>query len=296
MGVLVVFVCPLLLSADEAAVRKMIGAYAEAFNQRQIDAVAGFWTENGVHVDHETGERTEGRDAIRDDIAVVFEERPDTRIFGSVDQVRMIKPDVATVKGNVTVTSSDADPSETDFSAIAVSQDGKWMISSIEERPVEVAQSASDALEELAWLEGQWVDQAESARVDTVFRWSPSRTFLIRSYVVTGEEGATTEGTQVIGWDPRSGDIRSWSFSSTGAFGDGTWSRNGDDWLVRSSQTLADGRAASGTFVITRNGDDEMTMKLVGHSIEGEPQPTGAGVTAKRVTEEPAVDDTANQQ
>ena len=58
--------------ADEAAVKKMIGDYANAFNAKQLDTVISYWTENGVHVDRDTGERTEGRDAIRADIANSF--------------------------------------------------------------------------------------------------------------------------------------------------------------------------------------------------------------------------------
>lgn len=33
------------------------------------------------------------------------------------------------------------------------------------------------------------------------------------------------EGTQVIGWDPAAGTIRSWMFDSDGGFGEGTWSK-----------------------------------------------------------------------
>jgi hypothetical protein len=104
--------------------------------------------------------------------------------------------------------------------------------------------------------------------------------------VVTTADGEVREGTQVVGFDPRSVEIRSWTFQSDGGFGDATWSRSGDDWLVKSSQTLPDGRAASGTFVYSRVSDDEMTVRLIGHEIEGEPQPSGEAITIKRVVEE----------
>ncbi len=68
-GLLLGFAVVVPASADEAAVKKMIGDYANAFNAKQLDTVMSFWTENGVHIDRENGERTEGRDAIRADIA-----------------------------------------------------------------------------------------------------------------------------------------------------------------------------------------------------------------------------------
>ena len=73
--------------------------------------------------------------------------------------------------------------------------------------------------------------------------------FLIRTIVEQSDGQVSRAGTQIIGWDPRSEHIRSWDFNADGSFGDGTWSKNGGDWLVKSSQTLASGEAASGKDV-----------------------------------------------
>jgi hypothetical protein len=48
--------------ADEADIKAMVERYANAFNDKDLEMVVGFWTEGGVHVDRETGQRTEGRD------------------------------------------------------------------------------------------------------------------------------------------------------------------------------------------------------------------------------------------
>ncbi len=279
--------------ADEAAVKKMIGDYANAFNTKQLDTVIGYWTENGVHVDRDSGERTEGRDAIRADIANSFSVRPKNRIFGRIEKVRFVKPDVASVDGSVTISSPDGDARETMFTAILVEQEGKWMIDALEEVSVDVAPSQADPLVDLEWLVGRWVDEAEAGRVDTVVRWTTNRNFLLRSYTRTDANGSSQEGTQVIGFDPRSGEIRSWSFNSDGSFGDGTWSQSGEDWLIKTTQTLADGQAASGTFVLTPIGEDGLSMKLIGHEIEGVPQPASDAVTAIRVVEKFEPDATA---
>lgn len=272
--------------ADEAAVKKMIGDYATAFNAKDLDGVLSYWAEHGVHVDRETGERTEGRDAIREDISEAFELDPGARLLGRVDRLRFIKPDVASVEGQVSITAEGDDPALTDFSAILVDHDGTWKIDSIEESTTPLPATSYDALRELDWLVGRWSDESESGRIDNAFRWSENGAFLIRSFSAELDGGDSHSGTQVIGWDPRSLEIRSWTFNSDGSFGDATWSKNGEDWLIKSSQTLSDGQAASGTFILSRGGDDEMTMQLIGHEVEGEPRPAERSVTVVRVSDE----------
>jgi hypothetical protein len=89
--------------------------------------------------------------------------------------------------------------------------------------------TAADALRELAWLEGKWVDDSKDTPVVWTFRWSRERSFLIRSFSIQGGEEERLLGTQLIGWDARSQEIRSWTFNSDGSFGDGVWSKVGDD-------------------------------------------------------------------
>jgi len=275
-------------SADEAAVRKMIDDYADAYNKHDLEAVAAFWTEQGLHVDHEAGVRTEGRDAIMSDIAAAFRENPDSKLGGRVQHLRLVKPDVAYVEGEARVASNGMEAKLLTFSAVLMNQDGKWRIHSIEESPIAVPASSNDALGDLEGLVGHWVDDSADGRVDTVFRWTADRAFLLRSYTAQTSEGDLQQGTQVIGWDPRSREIRSWSFNSDGSFGDGIWSKSGDDWLVKSSQTLPDGQVASGTYVMTLVDANTLNIQLIGHEIEGEPQPAGAPVKMTRVAEEKA--------
>jgi len=78
------------------------------------------------------------------------------------------------------------------------------------------------------------------------------------------------EGTQVIGWDAAAGTIRSWMFDSDGGFGEGTWSKKGDKWVVKFSQVLPDGRKASATNIYTLAGNDTFTWKSVGRKVGDE--------------------------
>ena len=71
------------------------------------------------------------------------------------------------------------------------------------------------------------------------------------SFKVAPPGAADLEGTQVIGWDPAAGTIRSWMFDSDGGFGEGTWSKKGNRWLIKFKQVLPDGRKASATNIYT---------------------------------------------
>ena len=276
--------------ADDAAVRKTLAEYVDVFNQKTPEKVAGFWTEKGTHTNRETGERTEGRDAIQADMNEVLTEGSGFKLAATIDGIRFITADVASVEGETTVVLSDAEPIVSKYTAILVHQGDKWLLDTVEEMPLPQPASTADALKELEWLVGEWVDDSGDVKVATTFRWTDSQAFLLRSFNVETKEGVAMTGTQVIGWDPRGQQIRSWSFNSDGSFGESTWARNGDSWLSKSAQTLASGDVASGTYVIERLDDDSFTIQLVGHEVGGEPQPTEPAVKVVRAPAQPASD------
>jgi uncharacterized protein (TIGR02246 family) len=283
-------------SADEEAVRQVVGAYVEAFNNHDAEALAALWEEDAVYVDRNTGERVEGRAALQADFAVLFEGQPDARLSGEVDTVDFVTGDVASVEGRAAVFVAESSPNETAFTATLVRHGDNWLLHSVREVNVPVPPSPQAALQELAWMLGDWIDESDDLRVDTSVTWSPNGAFLLRSFVVQDAEGPLRQGTQVIGWDPRSHEIRSWTFNSDGSFGDGVWTESADHWLVQSTQTLADGSAASGTYVVTPVDEDSMTVQLIGHEIEGEPQPATEAVTIVRATAQPAAGGTAGDE
>lgn len=273
------------LSADEAALKEAMQAYVDAFNKRDMDQVKAMWSEQAVHTDLETGTRVVGREAIAADIAAAFETMPGIVLSGTVERIRLVTPEVAKVEGQTSITTPDRDVVYSSFTALFVNDDGNWMIDSLDEGILASPPSSYEALRGLEWMVGSWVDESEDQRVEASVRWTANQAFLIRSFSITADDDATLEGTEVIGWDARSKEIRSWTFNSDGSFGDGIWSKNGDGYLVKSSQTLADGNAASGTFVIKRVDPNTLTVQLVAHEIEGEPQPASETATVVRVEE-----------
>jgi uncharacterized protein (TIGR02246 family) len=270
------------------------GTYADAFNSHDAAAVGKLWAENGVHVDRESGERTEGRAAIQTDLEEVFKTIPDIRIAIEPVALRMIQPNVARSEGTATTIIPGEEPVTVAFTAILVKNGDAWLIDSAEETPIPQPETSRDALKALEFLVGEWEDQSDAGRSTSSFHWAAEGSFLVRSFRTDLSDEIQSEGTQVIGWDPRSRSIRSWTFNSDGSFGEATWSRNGSDWLIKSSQTLADGGAASGTYVVTPVDENTMTIKLIGHEVNGEPIPAVEPVTVVRIGEasDPATEET----
>lgn len=275
---------PATAEPGRAELEQLMQAYVDTFNRHDAGAIAALWTTGGVYVDRSTGDRTEGREQIQADMADLFREQPGIRLDVELDRVRMIRPDVAIIDGRAFAESPDMEPNTTFFSATAVRSDGKWLIDTVQETEPPRPPDAHTALRQLEWLMGSWQDESEDAIVESTTRWSTSGSFLIRSYTVQNEgDEQIHHGTQVIGWDPREGRIRSWVFDGDGSFGEGAWVRDGSDWIVRYVFTLTDGRAGVATQIITPLSDDRLRVQMVGQEIEGEPIPSTEPVTVLRV-------------
>jgi len=266
------------------AMRQRLASYVETFNSHDAVAVGKFWSADGVSIVEQTDERTEGREAIQQELAEYFKENPAVRLTGELTNVRVIRPDVMMIEGRTTLVSASWGPVESAFSAILVQEDGEWLISSSRERNLPAPATSYDALRELEWLIGTWEDQAEGAQVTTTVRWSPSQAFLIRSFNAKFGEDEGIEGTQIIGWDPSTGQIRTWTFNSDGSFSQGTVTKHDNDWMLKMSEVLSDGGLAVATKVLSRIDDDTFTVQTIGATLNGEPVPASEPVTVVRAT------------
>ena len=59
-------------------------------------------------------------------------------------------------------------------------------------------------------------------------------------------------------------------FDSDGGFGEGTWSKHGDTWVVKFNQVLSDGRKASATNVYKMVDGNTFTWKSIGRKLDGQ--------------------------
>jgi len=59
-------------TGNDVDLKKMLDGYTGSFNKHDPAAVSEYWTPGCVHVDNETGAKTEGRVAIQHDLTEVF--------------------------------------------------------------------------------------------------------------------------------------------------------------------------------------------------------------------------------
>lgn len=270
-------------SADRLAeaVASRLADYLDAFNSGDAEAVGSFWAPEAVWLDEATGEQATGRDAVVAGFRELFAETPGARLGGRVDQVRTLRPEVAIAEGTVTFFSPGAEPTPSAFTAVLVLEEGEWLIESSQERPLPNP-SPGEALQSLEWLIGEWRDETADVDVNTSVRWSMNRTFLLRSFRADFGDDTPFEGTQIIGWDPRAKQYRTWTFNSDGSFGEGSVSRNGDGWTVRLVHTRGDGSLSTETQTIERLDADTLRIERIGETAGGVPLAPGEPVTVVR--------------
>jgi hypothetical protein len=114
------------------------------------------------------------------------------------------------------------------------------------------------------------------------FRWSHGQNFIVADFTTTFKNVSQGGGTQWIGWDPVAKKVRSWSFETSGGFGEGSWTKDGNTWTIKTTATLPDGTKASATNVITHIDPDTITLSSKDRRRDGKEVPDGKEVRMKR--------------
>jgi uncharacterized protein (TIGR02246 family) len=266
-------------AADRAAIRDVLQSFAKAFGSGDAKALAGHWTAEGEFEGEEAG-AVRGRDALEKEYAALFAEHPKASAEAQPESLRFVSRDGAIAEGSVTVRRGPSEPAVTaHFTALLVREDGRWLLASLRESAVQ-----ESSLHDLAWLVGDWKSTGEGgAEVLTSYAWDDdSRKFLrVRFSIKDGDR--THRGTQMIGVDPATGELRGWTFESGGGVGEATWTRDGAHWVIESAGTLADGGTLVATNILTKVDEDTFTWQSIDRVLEGGDLPDLAPVKVTRV-------------
>lgn len=262
---------------DERAVRAMLRAFVEAYNAQKPEAMAALMDPQAVLIDTD-GNETIGRDAILAEYAAAFAEGPTDHFQGTIDGFRFLGPDTASIRGDFQLVASDGSPTAGGrFGVIAVrGPDKAWKIAEIRDHAVQIAAGGSNYpyLAPLEWMIGDWVDESQGVKITTSVRWmDPNKNYLIRTFEaeIGGEKGSS--GTQLIGYDPKAQQIRSWIFDSEGGFGEGYWSEVDGTWVIHATGMTRDGQVTSATQTIAPINNDSVRLGSINRIVGGEPQP-----------------------
>ncbi|QEG35232.1 YybH family protein [Bythopirellula goksoeyrii] len=256
---------------DEAAIRANAEAYVEAYNKRDAKAVAEMWSPDAVYMDPTTGEAVVGQEELTALFEEDFTATPDLKIEVSIDSIDFVSPNVAIENGVATVTVPDQEPAISNYSAVHVKRDGKWLIDRVSESDVPSPPPTNyEQLQKLEWLIGSWVDGDDNSTIVTECQWTKNCNFITRSFAVVVRDEIDLSGFQIIGWDAAAKEIRSWVFDSHGGFAEGTWELEGDQWVIHSKGTLASGEKSSSVNIVVPVDENSFTWQSVNRQVGGQ--------------------------
>jgi uncharacterized protein (TIGR02246 family) len=241
-------------SEDEKALRAVDERFVSEYNRGDSKALAALFTDDAEAIEAE-GDRYQGRELIERRFAETFAASPGVKIAIGAGSIRFLSPDVAKEEGVTVIAPAKEARQVRPYTVLFVKRDGHWLISSVREDPDPLI-SPHERLRDLEWMVGDWVDQSPDSEVRVNCRWSEDGNFLVRSFTVKQQGKPVMTVTQRIGWDPLSRRIRSWEFDSEGGFGEGTWSRDGDRWVVKHTGVRPEGVAASSTNTMIKERSD----------------------------------------
>ncbi len=74
----------------------------------------------------------------------------------------------------------------------------------------------------------------------------------------------------MIGTDPNTGELRTWTFEFDGGFGEGTCTRDGKKWVFETATALSDGSVLEAMNILVQIDQDTFTWQPVNLTVDGE--------------------------
>jgi uncharacterized protein (TIGR02246 family) len=275
---------------DVKALGALVRAFTEAYNKGDAKAVAELFADD-AEVTEESGATVRGRAAIARLFAAVFEEEPKATIELAPESLRFLGPDAARETGRSRTTPAGGGaPERARYTVVYVRRGGRWLQDCVHEYS-DRSLTPHERLQELAWLVGDWVDEGDDGVVETSCQWSDDKNYSIRNFTMRISGQPVTGGTQRIGWDPRSEQIKSWVFDHDGGHSEGLWSRfDKNRWVIKADGVLADGKSVSATQSLSYVTKDMARWRSVDRTIGGQAVPDLREVVLVRRPPKPAAE------
>ncbi len=265
--------------ADEAAVRQATADFIKKVETGDAKGVAASWTEEGEYIG-EDGTAIRGRADIEAAYAKALAKKKNIKLEFNVESIRFPSKDTAIEEGYAKRYRDNSDqPTCSRYSVLHVREGGKWLMALLREWPDE-----GMSLRDLDWLIGAWEAKTDDAEVRTTYEWGAKKNS-IRCQIAIKGKGRNVTATQILLKDPRTGNLRSWTFDDDGGFGDGAWSRDGKRWVIEASGVQADGGELTALNILTPVNKDSFTWQSSERTLDGAELPNipPVKVTARQV-------------
>jgi uncharacterized protein (TIGR02246 family) len=267
--------------SESSMIEAAIESYVAAFNAKDIQKLVSHWAEGGVYVSRSSGEQIAGRTALENEFTTILSAEDAPTLAVQTESIEFISPSVALERGSALI-SRQGESEETTYQVVYVKRSGQWLIDRVSEEVVPVRPSNYERLSGLEFLIGQWIDVGDGFTIEIDCEWTKNQSFISRKFEVNSDDGDETSGLQIIGWDAKQEQIRSWLFDSNGGFLKGEWTHHDDVWVVQSVATLPDGAAGSFTSVFRPVDEDSYGWKKMNRVLDGKLLPSLDEVIIRR--------------
>lgn len=278
------------LSAKEADASKdqitqRLQALTQAINQGDANTLASFWTDEADVTRPLVGETIEGKAEIVKFLQQRAQELKERKLQFSFkpEKIDVPEADKAVVEGVTEISNQQGIFVRNARRIELIRENGQWLIDGVTDIEVPPAPPVYQKLKEIEWLVGNWKDQDEDVTITFANRWDKFNNFIVSRFTMAVYGLEAMEGIQLIGWDPVQQKIQSWVFDSDGGFGNGIWTKKGDNtWEVAMNYTLSDGQKATGTNVYKKVDDTHYSFSSVDRKLNGQAIPNIEPVTVTK--------------
>jgi len=267
--------------AAKEAVMANVRTFAEAYNKRDVKTLLKLFAEDCILTEAD-GSTITGLKELEAEFKENFESDPNSKLSVSVESLKMLTPDVIIEEGKTTFFPDGKTlTAETDYQATHVKRGDKWLMTRVRSFN-RVVLSPYDALRELEWLVGDWVDTSEDSVVESSYRWDKNKAFLLNDFSVRVKGTKVLSGTQRIGRDPLTKQIRAWVFDSEGGYAESLWSQVDDTWIIKAKGVRSDGLVVTVTNQLTQLGKDRFRFDSADRVVGEERMPNMSIVAVRK--------------
>ena len=259
-------------AALEAEVLKAAKQLVDAFNSANLDAIAGVFLPDGELID-DSGTVHLGHDEIKGLMKAFHEAYPGAKTEAQVESVRTVAG-LAMVDGTRAIIDKDGNSgSVLRFSSIWKKTDAGLKLASFRDVAEPIAPTPHEALEGIAWIVGEWVNESEDAKVSMNYRWDDNGNFIVGDILIKNGEQIVMKSFQRIAWDAHEGKFRSWTFDSDGGFGEGLWIPTPNGLVLQSKAVAPDGSRGTATVKMESESKDRFKIRGEHRMTEGLEEP-----------------------
>ena len=268
--------------AAQSAVASRVESYVEAFNRRDVPACVEHWSKSAEYIINGTAKPVVGRKAIGEALEQLLSTDEQFEFTVNHQRFRAVSDSVVTEEGVARLESETHGIEYAHYLAVHVQQDGTWYRDSIREAHIATLTASAPDSAELESLVGRWNHKSEENTLTVHSSWTHNRRFITRNFELKDKNGNKTTATEMIGWDPAAGVLRSWSFDSQGGFEQAVWNRDGDQWLIKVDAVLPDGNTATEQRILAVDSDGNLQSRIIEQQFGGRLLPGSEAITLVR--------------